>query len=242
LIIYGTSNIGMVRQENQDSYMFDSFSNTVGYAVVCDGMGGASGGKMASSIAVNAFASNILRIGDNCDEDKLKSTLDLAIESANGDIYFKGLQDENLKGMGTTLVSVVVINDVAYFANVGDSRAYIIRDDVIHRISHDHSAVQELIDQGMLTESQARTHPNKNIITRAIGVNEKIEYDFYKENLLPDDIIVLCTDGMTNYVDDLEIPFEIVKQTNLENVPQRLIELANSRGGSDNSTVVIIKI
>lgn len=242
MIIYGTSNIGMVRQENQDSYMFDSFSNTVGYAVVCDGMGGASGGKMASSIAVNAFASNILRIGDNCDEDKLKSTLDLAIESANGDIYFKGLQDENLKGMGTTLVSVVVINDVAYFANVGDSRAYIIRDDVIHRISHDHSAVQELIDQGMLTESQARTHPNKNIITRAIGVNEKIEYDFYKENLLPDDIIVLCTDGMTNYVDDLEIPFEIVKQTNLENVPQRLIELANSRGGSDNSTVVIIKI
>ncbi len=242
MIIYGTSNIGMVRQENQDSYMFDSFSNTVGYAVVCDGMGGASGGKMASSIAVNAFASNILRIGDNCDEDKLKSTLDLAIESANGDIYFKGLQDDNLKGMGTTLVSVVVINDVAYFANVGDSRAYIIRDDVIHRISHDHSAVQELIDQGMLTESQARTHPNKNIITRAIGVNEKIEYDFYKENLLPDDIIVLCTDGMTNYVDDLEIPFEIVKQTNLENVPQRLIELANSRGGSDNSTVVIIKI
>lgn len=242
MIIYGASSIGKIRKDNQDSYMFDTLNQSVSYAVVCDGMGGPSGGKTASSTAVSTFASNIIDIADDYSEEKLKIVIDNAIKLANSEIFNKSLKNTNLLGMGTTLVCAVVINETAYFINIGDSRAYIIRDEVIKRISHDHSAVQELVDQGFLTESQARNHPNKNIITRALGVEENIEYDFFKETVHPNDIIVLCTDGITNYIDDLEIPFEILKNNNTETVPQKLIKLANSRGGSDNSTVVIIKV
>lgn len=242
MIIYGSSSVGKVRKDNQDSYMFDTLNQSVSYAVVCDGMGGASGGKTASSTAVSMFASSIIDVADDYDEVNLKSVVDNAIKVANKEIHNKSINDPTLLGMGTTFVCAVVINDTAYFINIGDSRAYLIRDEVIKRISHDHSAVQELVDQGLLTESQARNHPNKNIITRALGVENEIEYDFFKEKVHPNDIIVLCTDGITNYVDDLEIPFEILKNNNIETVPQKLIELANSRGGSDNSTVVIIKV
>lgn len=242
MIIYGASNVGKVRKDNQDSYMFDTLNQSVSYAVVCDGMGGPSGGKTASSTAVSVFASNIIEIADDFNEDKLRNVISQTIKSANSEIYSKSIEDPNLTGMGTTLVSAVVTNDEAYIINIGDSRAYIIRDEVIKRISHDHSAVQELIDQGLLTESQARNHPNKNIITRALGVEDFVEYDFFKEKVNQNDIIILCSDGITNYIDDLEIPFEIIKNNNLETVPQKLIELANSRGGADNSTVVIIKV
>ncbi len=222
--------------------MFDTLNQSLSYAVVCDGMGGHSGGKTASSTAVSVFASNIIGVADDFSESKLESILKQTISSANHEIYNKSLSDSNLTGMGTTLISAIVTNDEAYFVNIGDSRAYIIRDEIIKRVSHDHSAVQEMIDQGYLTESQARNHPNKNIITRALGVEDYIEYDLFKEKVTTNDIIILCTDGITNYIDDLEIPFEIIKSNNIETVPQKLIELANSRGGADNSTVVIIKI
>ena len=242
MIIYGASNIGKVRKDNQDSYLFDTVDENTGFAVVCDGMGGVSGGKTASSNAVNIFSSNLKELEAGCTESQLKDIFSQAIDSANKEIFEKGSKSEELKGMGTTLVSAVISNNTAYFLNIGDSRAYLIRKGVITRITRDHSAVQEMIDQGILTENQARNHPNKNIITRALGVNEHIEFDFFKHELEENDIIVLCTDGITNYVADLEINFEIAKHQYIESVAQKLIELANSRGGADNSTVVIIKI
>lgn len=242
MIIFGASNVGMVRTDNQDSYLFDSLAENVVYAVVCDGMGGASGGKTASSTAVNAFANHIRKISECTDTKDIKALFEKAVNSANADIYQKSINDNSLYGMGTTLVSVVIINNTAYFSNIGDSRAYLIRNDVINRITHDHSAVQELVDCGKITEEQARNHPNKNIITRALGVEPNVDIDYFTEKLESGDIIVLCTDGITNYIDDLEIPFEILKNNSLENVPQGLIELANHRGGSDNSTVVVIKV
>lgn len=242
MIIFGASNIGKVRKDNQDSYLFDTVDEKSGFAVVCDGMGGASGGKTASSTAVNIFSSNLKALESECTEDQLRDILTQAINSANREIFDKGSNNEELKGMGTTLVSSVISGDTAYFLNIGDSRAYLIRKGVIKRVTRDHSAVQDLIDQGLLTEDQARNHPNKNIITRALGVSNHIEFDFFKHSLESEDVIVLCTDGITNYVADLEINFEISKQHNIESVAQKLIELANSRGGADNSTVVIIKI
>lgn len=221
--------------------MFDSMSDRFAYAVVCDGMGGANGGKFASSTAVSTFSSILASTNVLQNDTDFKKVLSYAIDCANKEIYKMSVEDEALRGMGTTIVSAVIDGFDGYFMNIGDSRAYIVRNDEIRRITKDHSAVQELIDQGLLTESQARNHPNKNIITRALGVDETVSFDFYKEKLQPGDIIVLCTDGMTNYIDDLEIPFEILNN-NLENTPHRLIELANSRGGSDNSTVVIIKM
>ena len=238
-MMYGSSNVGLVRSENQDSYMIDKLENGVCYAIVCDGMGGASGGKVASLTAVNSFAAIIENISVDSSYDNIVSILNSAIRTANIDVYKKSVEEKKLQGMGTTLVAAVIVNNKAYIVNIGDSRCYILSDDKIKRVTRDHSAVQELVDQGMLTESQARNHPNKNIITRAIGVDKNVEFDLFVEPLYDNDYILLCTDGVTNYVDDLEIPFEIIK--NPETVPQRLIDLANSRGGADNSTVVIIK-
>lgn len=240
MIIFGSSNVGLVRSENQDSYSIDTLDNGIGFAVVCDGMGGASGGKIASLSAVNTFSSLISDLQPDMTSDEVVHVLDKAIKSANTKIYNKSCTDVTLLGMGTTLVAAVVIKNKVYILNIGDSRGYILSDDKIRRITHDHSAVQELVDQGMITESQARNHPNKNIITRALGVDKSFDYDLFVENVHDGDILMLCTDGVTNYVDDLEIPFEIIN--NPETVPQRLIDLANSRGGADNSTVVVINI
>lgn len=241
MIIYGATNIGKVRKDNQDSYMFDTLNQNVGFAVVCDGMGGALGGKTASSTAVNVFSKGLSELS-NYVNDNSEIDFKKIINNANSEIFEASQNLENLRGMGTTLVSVVVVNNSAHFINIGDSRAYLIRDGVFERITKDHSAVQDMIDQGIITEKQARNHPNKNIITRALGVNPEIEFDHFKRDVQENDIIVLCTDGITNYIADLEIPFEIAKHQNVESVPQKLIELANNRGGSDNSTVVVIKI
>lgn len=242
MIIFGSSNIGKVRKDNQDSYLFDTVNERSGFAVVCDGMGGASGGKTASSTAVNIFSQNLRELAEDSTDDQLTDMFSNAIKTANDKIYNIASNDESLKGMGTTLVSAVISKKKGYFLNIGDSRAYLIRNGILTRITRDHSAVQDLVDQGLITESQARNHPNKNIITRALGVAPEIEFDFFVHELESEDVILLCTDGVTNYVADLEITFEIAKQPNVESVPQKLIELANSRGGADNSTVVIIKI
>ena len=241
MIIFGATNIGKVRKDNQDSFMFDTLNENVGFAVVCDGMGGALGGKTASSTAVNVFSTGLSDLSDIVNNNK---DIDFTkiINGANSEIFKASQNSENLRGMGTTLVSAVIVNSVAHFVNIGDSRAYLIRNGILERITKDHSAVQDMIDQGLITEKQARNHPNKNIITRALGVSSDIEFDYFKKELLENDIIVLCSDGITNYIADLEIPFEIAKHQNIESVPQKLIELANSRGGSDNSTVVVIKI
>ncbi len=220
--------------------MIDTFKNGISFAIVCDGMGGAKGGKTASVTAVNEFSEHISRMTPDMTPEEVHFVFDKAIQSANTDIYEKSKKNKSLQGMGTTLVATVIIDDIAYIINIGDSRCYFLHDDNIERVTRDHSAVQTLVDQGLITESQARNHPNKNIITRALGVENHVEYDIYARKIQPGDIFLLCTDGITNYVDDLEIPFEVIN--NLETVPNRLIELANSRGGSDNSTVVIIKI
>lgn len=229
----------MVRKDNQDSYTLDTLPNGIGYAVVCDGMGGANGGKTASLIAVNTFSLSISGLDTNMSKDEILSILDDAVKSANTEIFNKSQTDDELKGMGTTIVACVVVNKTAYIVNVGDSRCYHLQNDNLKRITKDHSAVQELVDQGYLSEKQARNHPNKNIITRALGVDSDVCYDYYCQSIQDGDILLLCTDGITNYVDDLEIPFEIIN--NAESVPNRLISLANSRGGADNSTVVLIK-
>ncbi len=239
-MIFGSSNVGLVRSENQDSYVIDTLDNGVCYAVVCDGMGGASGGKIASLTAVNGFSSVISSVSPDMTRENILKLLNKAVDKANIDVFNKSNSNKKLRGMGTTLVAAVVIDKTVYILNVGDSRCYILSDDKIKRITRDHSAVQELVDHGMITETQARNHPNKNIITRALGVDKSVDYDLFIETVCDNDSILLCTDGITNYVDDLEIPFEIIK--NPETVPQRLIDLANSRGGADNSTVVIINI
>lgn len=237
--IVGGSDIGKVRKENQDAFWVSETDRNSCVAVVCDGMGGMNGGQVASNKAVQTVreycAAN--RIAGNHTE---KQMLDL-MQRCNQTVFHEANENSEYSGMGTTMVLAVIENEIVSIANIGDSRGYHITNGSVRQVTKDHSAVQELVDIGQLTERQAKIHPNKNIITRAIGVEEEAEVDFYRFDAKSGDVILLCTDGLTNFVDENEIQFEIAGG-DLGDLPQRLIELANSRGGTDNITVVAIQI
>ena len=236
--VIAQSDIGMVRKENQDSFWVHQVDNDTVIAVVCDGMGGARGGQQASAMAVEAVRKIFLTL---LQTEKIDVVFQQAVELSNRYVYRKAYEDPDLTGMGTTLVLALVKGGVAYFANVGDSRGYHIKNGSIKQITKDHSAVQELVDSGHITERQAKLHPNKNIITRAIGIEEEVAYDFYQVEVEVGDVLVLCSDGLSNHVDENEIQFEI-SGGDFEHLAKRLVGLANSRGGEDNITVVAVQI
>lgn len=236
--IVGNSDVGMVRKENQDAFWIHQPRNDAGIAVVCDGMGGAKGGRQASAIAIETirdyFSAHSL-------DEGVREAFHEIVQKSNRNVYDEAYANPELNGMGTTLVAALIRQQRVYFANVGDSRGYHITNGGIRQITKDHSAVQELVDSGHLTERQAKFHPNKNIITRAIGVEDEVEFDFFEVSASPGDIIILCSDGLTNHADENEIQFE-ASGGEFEDLPKRLIDLANSRGGTDNITVVAIQI
>ncbi len=236
--IIGNSDIGMVRKENQDAFWTHQINADTCIAVVCDGMGGARGGQQASTTAIAAVKDYIEnhKIPDN-----EKKMFDKIVKVSNQCVFEKSNEDETLAGMGTTMVLALIKDGSAYFANIGDSRAYHITNGSIQQVTKDHSAVQELVDSGHLTERQAKIHPNKNIITRAIGIEKEITYDYFKVDIHTNDIILLCTDGLSNNVDENEIQFE-ASGGEFETLSTRLIDLANNRGGTDNITVAAIQI
>ena len=236
--VIGNSNIGIVRKENQDAFWIHQINAETAIAVVCDGMGGARGGQQASNLAVSAVKEYIEthKIPDN-----EKKAFDKIVKSSNKRVFKKASEDETLAGMGTTMVLALIKEGIAHIANVGDSRAYHITNGSIRQVTKDHSAVQELVDKGHLTERQAKIHPNKNIITRAIGIEKEIEYDYFKVEINANDIVLLCTDGLSNNMDESEIQFE-ASGGDFESLSTRLIDLANTRGGTDNITVAAIQI
>lgn len=236
--ISAMTDIGSVRKQNQDAFWFRKISENLTVAVVCDGMGGARGGSHASSLATKTVEYYLDQTQPLKD---IQHAFKEIIEFSNKNVYDTAFSNDELAGMGTTMVLAAVQNQTVHFANVGDSRGYHITNGGIHQITKDHSAVQELIDGGHITERQAKIHPNKNIITRAIGVEDTVEFDYFSVDAAPGDIIVLCTDGLTNHVDENEIQFEASGGA-FEDLPQRLIDLANNRGGTDNITVVAIRI
>ena len=242
----GKTDVGMKRKNNQDSYAVFSKS---GYfcAVVCDGMGGAKGGNVASGLAVKTFSAVIkkafsARSADDFSERDIKLLLKSAVDEANEAVYRKSVSDPELEGMGTTLVAALVCLCGTYAVNVGDSRLYRQVDGVIQQISKDHSFVQYLIDRGEIDPDEAATHPNKNIILRALGVNERVEGDYYRIDSYHR--ILLCSDGLTNHVSD-ELIGEIIsgaymqKKLSYKARIERLIEEANANGGLDNITAVL---
>ncbi len=235
--IFGNTNIGLVRSSNQDSFITGEFESGTVWAVVCDGMGGASGGDIASKMAIELIAERI-RGGYN---DKMKSSsvanlLESAINFASIKIYDRTAVEENLKGMGTTVVAAIVRENEALISHAGDSRAYIIGDK-IRQVTTDHSIVQEMLDRGDITEEEAKHHPIKNYITRALGVKDRITVDFTSEELKENEKLLLCTDGLTNFVDNERI--EEIIGSSADNAVEKLIEEANKNGGRDNITVVI---
>jgi protein phosphatase len=240
---WGLSDPGCVRKQNQDAYHIEQIDKNTLLGIVCDGMGGAKSGNIASTLAVDVFVQEIRRCyKSSMDQDKIDQMLLSAAKLANFTVYDQSLQIEEFDGMGTTLVGVLIKGRKATVINVGDSRAYGIDADGIHQITKDHSLVQMMVDRGELTPERAKTYPGKNFITRAIGTEPIIISDLFHRNLAKGDFILLCSDGLSNMMDDQEILFEVVHGVNKQHCCQRLLNIAQNRGAPDNVTSVLIMI
>lgn len=237
LNVYGITDRGLVRKENQDCYdCWDQEDGSV-WAVVCDGMGGAKSGNVASQLAVEIFSESVHR----AQEDQPATVMNRALDEANEVVRKRSHVDPNCAGMGTTLVAACVLPDRhAYVLNVGDSRGYRIQPSGISQITRDHSLVADLVARGKITPEEARTHPNKNIITRALGTERHTVGDLFEVELEPGDFILLCSDGLSNVVTEQEILYEVLYGGGEETCCQRLLEIALLRGAPDNVTAVLI--
>jgi protein phosphatase len=235
---------GTARWENQDSFHLE-LSHAVDQAacVVCDGMGGARSGNVASRVAADVFIDSLLlQVKPGMNPKNLRAALASAVSSANRQVYEKAQTDASYCGMGTTLVGAVASPDGAVVVNVGDSRAYLISDEGIRQVTRDHSLIEDLLERGELSREEAKNHPSKNLITRALGTEETVIPDLYTVALGEGDFLLLCTDGLTNVVEDQEILFEVLHGGDPVFACDRLVSLANSRGGPDNITIVLIHI
>lgn len=239
--VIGNSDIGRVRETNEDAFRFGKYDDGSIWAVVCDGMGGVSGGRLASSIAADMVSRKIEKsYNKSMSGVSIENMLLSAITTANVTVFDRSAVENGLKGMGTTIVACVVKGSTACIAHVGDSRAYIISGGAIRQITKDHSLVQEMLDKGQITKEQFDNHPNKNIITRVLGVDEEIEIDFDYVDVTENDIIILCSDGLSGFVNSEKI-FEISEGCEFSELCDKLIDAANENGGRDNITVVAVE-
>ncbi len=253
MIYFGKTDIGKKRKGNQDNFGTYKIAENAVLCVVCDGMGGACGGEEASRLALEAFSADLedtcrAHISDgvlDAGELDIKLILENAVVAANKKVYETAEGDQSLRGMGTTLVAFFSVDNRYYSVNVGDSRMYMICGKEIKQITHDHSYVQYLVDIGKLTPKEAKESTNRNIITRAIGTAEDIEADVCNIELpenTEDIYILLCSDGLTNMVSDEKIAAIAKEELTVEEKVAKLIAQANKNGGSDNITVVLIKM
>ena len=240
---WALSDPGMVRAQNQDAYQVVQLDRNTVLGVVCDGMGGAKSGNVASSLAVDVFVEEIRRTwASYLDQEKVDQMLKSAVKLANFTVFDQSQQFEEFDGMGTTLVAVLIKGRNATIVNVGDSRAYKVGRSGIRQVTRDHSLVQLMVDRGELTPEMARTYPGKNFITRAIGTEPIVICDVYHQDAQKGDFFLLCSDGLSNMMNEQEILFEVLHGVNKQNCCQRLLEIAKNRGAPDNVTSVLISV
>lgn len=235
---FSISDIGKNREMNQD-YVYTS-ENAVGNLpnlfIVADGMGGHKAGEFASKFTVETIVESV-RTNEQKEPVRI---IEEAIQTANRELIQKARQDETMAGMGTTVVVVTVIGDKAFVANVGDSRMYVIGEEIT-QVTRDHSLVEEMVRMGELAKDAAKDHPDKNIITRAVGAAQDVDVDFFEVELYPQDYILMCSDGLTNMVEDEDIRRIVQSQRDVAERVEKLVETANDHGGQDNITVVVIE-
>ena len=242
---FGLTDCGKTRSENQDSFLIENCEKaSCSILALCDGMGGANAGGLASQLSAKAFVNYVfhhlsnfsLRLSD------YPRIMREACDEANGVAYAYSQFGDNLSGMGTTLVAAVLKrNGNGYVLNVGDSRAYQLHRRSLKQISKDHSLVAELLDAGIITEDQAVHHPQKNVITRALGSDQHVDADIFPVTLVPGDSLLLCSDGLSNVVPEKEIEAVMLDSDTAESACRDLMELALSRGAPDNVTIVVWK-
>lgn len=241
---FGASDVGCVRELNEDCFclnIFDADKNE-GFFILADGMGGHNAGEVASQTVVKYIADKLMRLKeDDIPEKEIPSFISHAIEEANDHVYKMALENDDQSGMGTTAVVAVVKGDKIFIANVGDSRAYSIKENDISRITIDHSVVEELVLSGMITEEEARNHPQKNIITRAVGTDKEVDVDLFEKESEKETVLMLCSDGLCSMLDDKEILEIVTQYSNCEEAVQMLINRAKQNGGLDNITVIFIR-
>ena len=241
--VWSMTDVGLVRKENQDAFavcQHEESGHTL--CVVCDGMGGAAGGRLASRIAVDTFMLEMQKVlRQDMTPEQLREASSYAVTLANRAIRDAAEASVDCRGMGTTLVSAVSYDGGAVISNVGDSRAYRITADGIARITNDHSLVERMVDRGDITAEEARHHPNRNLITRALGPDMSALSDEYICPLGPGEFLLLCSDGLVDTVTDQEMLFEVIHGDDLNTCLDRLLTISKSHGASDNVTAVLMK-
>ncbi|MBE6986877.1 MAG: Stp1/IreP family PP2C-type Ser/Thr phosphatase [Ruminococcaceae bacterium] len=240
---WGLTDPGCVRSQNQDAFQIEQLDRNSILCVLCDGMGGARSGNVASTLATEVFVEEVRRVwSSGMDAEKLDQMLQGAVKLANFTVFDQAQQFEEFNGMGTTLVAVLIHGRGATVVNVGDSRAYRVNRDGIRRLTIDHSLVQMMVERGELTPEQARTYPGKNYITRAIGTEPVVQCDIFHLDVERGDCLLLCSDGLSNIMDDQEILFEVVHGVNKQYCCQRLLDIAKNRGAPDNVTSILVQV
>jgi len=239
----GISDIGKCRKNNEDALYVplpeDEIQNLF---IVADGMGGCNAGEVASQYAIDSFLNYIKKERDSHGEEDIPDLLAEAMAASNRAVYDKSNSEREFAEMGTTMVAAAVQDGKIFVAYVGDSRAYLFRKKELSALTTDHSYVMELVRLGSITKEEAASHPKRNIITRAVGIKETVETDAIVENALRGDILLLCTDGLSGMVSDKEMAEVIGKRITLEKKAQRLVEMANERGGYDNISLILVDV
>lgn len=234
---------GVARSQNQDTYQVLQLDKNSLLCVVCDGMGGAKSGNVASTLAADVFTQEVKRSWKpDMDPEWLNQMLEGAVKLANFTVFDQAKQFEDFNGMGTTLVALLLQGKKATIVNVGDSRAYMIDRDGIKQVTTDHSLVQMMIARGELTPEKAKHYPGKNLITRAIGTEPQVMCDIFHRRVEKGNCILLCTDGLSNLMDDQEILFEVAHGQDKEHCCERLLDIAKKRGAPDNVTSVLVVV
>ena len=240
---WGLTDLGCTRSQNQDAYLIEQLDKHTLLCVVCDGMGGAKSGNIASSLASDVFVQQVKQTwSQDMTQESIDKMLRNAAKMANFTVFDQSQQFEEFTGMGTTLVAVLIHGRRATFANVGDSRAYLIDRVGIHQVTVDHSVVQLMISRGELTPEQAKTSPGKSLITRAIGTESTVPCDIFHKKVTKGDYLLLCSDGLSNLMDDQEILFEVAHGQDKERCCQRLLDIAKKRGAPDNVTSILVAL
>ena len=240
--LWGITDPGLERPDNQDAYVTAEIAGFT-VAVVCDGMGGTAGGQLASTLAVETVLAQFhATLRQEMDGEQLEQAVLYAIACANTAVYNRAAEDADLARMGTTLVCAICRdNGETLLCNIGDSRGYHLSQDGIVQITRDHSVVENMVERGELTHEQARRHPNRNLITRALGPDESVHADTFSLTLKEGEFLLLCTDGLVNTVSEQEILFEVIHENDLNGCLERLLDLSRDNGAPDNVTVVLMK-
>ncbi|MDR2665559.1 MAG: Stp1/IreP family PP2C-type Ser/Thr phosphatase [Oscillospiraceae bacterium] len=240
--IWGKTDVGAVRRQNQDAFaMLLDEDRNIAVFVVCDGMGGARAGNIASGMAVERFMERMRKYAEEDFGGDMVGCMSAAIAAANKAVYDKSISDERCMGMGTTLVAAAVTRERCVVMNIGDSRAYKVTGSSIVQVTRDHSVVEDMIDRGDISRQAAKEHPKKNLITRALGTNAGEMPDIFSHELREGDSLLLCSDGLSNTVEEREIFYETAYGRDVRGSCERLIGLALARGAPDNATVVLFR-